>query len=67
MLEILFNGKKISVAQAINLAELLVQQGYADGGFAVAVNQEYVPRAEHFQRLLVSGDKVDVMTPMQGG
>lgn len=67
MQTILFNNASLPVAQGLTLAELLTQQGYVTAGFAVAVNQTFVPRSTYPTCFIRDGDKVDVVVPMQGG
>jgi sulfur carrier protein len=69
MQTILFNNASLSMKQGLTLAELLTQQGYGygGGGFAVAVNQTFVPRSIHTDCFISDGDKVDIVVPMQGG
>ncbi|MDF3054594.1 MAG: sulfur carrier protein ThiS [Gammaproteobacteria bacterium] len=64
---ILFNNVSLSMERELTLAELLVQQGYEENGFAVAVNQTFVPRSTYASVCIREGDKVDVIVPMQGG
>ncbi len=45
------------------LNSLDVEIGYA----AIAINREFVPRAEFAQVILQAGDKIECVMPMQGG
>lgn len=67
MIEIAVNGEKRRVAAATLLADYLTRDGYECQRIAVAVNGEFVARAEYGGRVLVDGDAVDVVAPVQGG
>lgn len=49
------------------LEEVLVDLGYRDRKVAVAVNETFVPRTAWADRLVESGDRLDVVAPIQGG
>lgn len=52
---------------APRLDRVLVDLGYGDRKIAVAVNETFVPRAAWADRLIESGDRLDVVAPIQGG
>lgn len=49
------------------LDEVVVQLGYEGGWLATAVNGELVHREERGEFLLTDGDRIEILTPMQGG
>ena len=49
------------------LDRVLVDLGYKGRGMAVAVNETFVPRRSWTQRTIESGDRLDVVAPIQGG
>ena len=49
------------------LDRVLVDLGYGDRKVAVAVNETFVPRTAWADRLIESGDRLDVVAPIQGG
>lgn len=53
--------------QMPRLDRVLVDLGYRDRKVAVAVNETFVPRAAWADRLIESGDRLDVVAPIQGG
>lgn len=53
--------------QAPRLDRVLVDLGYGDRKVAVAVNETFVPRTAWADRLIESGDRLDVVAPIQGG
>ena len=60
------NGERQDV-EAANVAALLQALGYEGGFFAVAVNGEVVRRARWAEATLSEGDRVEILTPRQGG
>ena len=65
--EVSLNGERIET-QAPTLQALLLAQGYGlDGAFACAINRNFVPRPQWSAQALQSGDRIDVITPIQGG
>lgn len=49
------------------LDRVLVDLGYKNGKVAVAVNETFVPRTAWGDRVIESGDRLDVVAPIQGG
>ena len=49
------------------LAEALAELGYAGAVVATAVNEAFVPAAVRAQTVLVDGDRLEILAPMQGG
>ena len=47
--------------------DLLKQHQEAGVHFAVAINQQFVPRSAYQTTPLSDGDCVDIIVPMQGG
>ena len=67
MITIYLNSKKISCSPSSNLYEVLYQEGYQSGYFAVAVNRQFVSRSSWSTVILNEGDQIDLVSPMQGG
>lgn len=67
MVTIQFNDQFITIPKDSSLSQLLIQQQYVDTYFAVAVNQELVPRSTYTEKILKAGDVINIITPMQGG
>jgi sulfur carrier protein len=63
---LIVNGKK-QVVDATTLADLLKQLDYEGGWLATAVNSELVPRASRAAFGLQDGDRIEILSPMQGG
>ena len=64
-MKIVLNGEPREV-QAATLSELLTECGFS-GRVATAVNEEFVPSSLRIARKLAVGDRVEVVSPMQGG
>jgi len=67
MLSIFLNGAAHSVPQGCTVAALLESLGLRREGVAVAVNMQVVPRGEHGLRVLVEGERVEVVQAVGGG
>lgn len=65
-MKITVNGEPLELRDGATVAALLDERGPA-GGVAVAVNDDFVPRAEYARRKLDEGDRVEIVAPMQGG
>ena len=67
MINISLNGERTS-AEATSLQVLLIARGYKlETAFACAINNTFVPRPQWPERLLVNGDRIDIVTPITGG
>lgn len=67
MLEITVNGDARSVPANCSIAELLRELNMRPQWVAVEVNERLVPRAEHLGRMLVAGDRLEIVTLVGGG
>ncbi|WP_273717599.1 MULTISPECIES: sulfur carrier protein ThiS [Bartonella] len=65
-MQIFVNGEKLQT-EATFLNLLLVELGYEGNWLATAVNAEVVPLEARDQFILHEGDKVEILSPMQGG
>ena len=63
---LIVNGQNSSVAAA-TVQALLVELGYDEALVAVAVNQDVVRRKDWSATTLADGDRVEILTPRQGG
>ncbi|WP_062222081.1 sulfur carrier protein ThiS [Aureimonas sp. D3] len=60
------NGNPCEV-EAGSLDALLRELGVEPEAVATALNGEFVPRGERADTPLAAGDKVELLSPMQGG
>jgi sulfur carrier protein len=65
-LNIQVNGEWREV-RAADLAAALAELGFADAVIATAVNGEFVPAGARAAAALSEGDRLEVLSPMQGG
>ena len=65
-MKIVVNGEILS-AQSSDLAALLVELDYETALVATAVNETFVRGKERAATPLREGDRVEILTPRQGG
>lgn len=65
-MKIIVNGETLET-QSDTLAGLLVELGFEGGWYATAVNSEVVTGEARQGAKLVEGDRVEILTPRQGG
>ena len=66
-IELSLNGERAAV-EATTLQALLLARGYSlESAFACAINNAFVPRPQWPSRVLVNGDRIDIVTPITGG
>ena len=65
-LKVFVNGEA-TVTSAATLAELVAQFGFPETGVATALNGDFVPRDARDATRLVGDDKVEIVSPRQGG
>lgn len=65
-MEIQINQKAHSLPEGATVADALTAFG-ARPPFAVALNGQFVARAQHPARVLSPGDRLDIVHPVAGG
>jgi sulfur carrier protein len=65
-MKLTINGEEQDIA-AETLAALLSALDYEGDWLATAVNGELVPSSERDEHMLADGDRIEVLSPMQGG
>lgn len=65
-MELIVNGET-KKAKAQSVRALLDELEYEGGFFAVAVNRTVVPRRAWDEPVLREGDKIEIVSPRQGG
>lgn len=63
---VIVNGEA-TATPARTLAELLDTSGFANARVATALNGEFVPERRRGDALLKDGDRVEIVSPRQGG
>lgn len=66
MIDLFVNGEKVQT-DCVLLQEYLAQNYNDLTNFAVAVNEQFISKARYIAFELHDGDKVELVTPMQGG
>jgi sulfur carrier protein len=66
-MQITLNGSSRTAPDGSTLADLVQLLSDRSGGIAVAVNSEVVPRSQWSHTTVADGDRVDVVTAVQGG
>ncbi len=65
-MQVIVNGERRET-QAQTLAELCQEMGLDDMPIATAVNGDFVPKTARAQTRLAEGDKIEIVSPRQGG
>jgi sulfur carrier protein len=63
---IVVNGETTET-QAGTLAELIAQLGFDESAVASALNGDFVPRHARTRTRLSANDRIEIVTPRQGG
>lgn len=67
-MDVSVNGTPQTLSGQVTVADLLVRLAlHGPGGIAVAVNNAVVPRGRHESTLLAPGDRIEIVTAVQGG
>jgi len=66
MPQIIVNGQVTDLIEN-NLAKFVASKQKDGSRVAVAVNEEFIPKTEYENTVLNDGDRVELVTPMQGG
>lgn len=61
------NGEAREVSAGTTIAALLAALNLPTDGVAVAINLDVVPRGQHAERVLVAGDRVEIIRAVGGG
>lgn len=67
MISIVVNGSPRDVGDGTTVAALIAELGLGDRRVAVERNREVVPRAQHGETVLATGDRLEVVTFVGGG
>ncbi|HEX5740901.1 MAG TPA: sulfur carrier protein ThiS [Pilimelia sp.] len=66
-MQLSINGKARELDPGATVADAVAAAGAPEQGVAVALNGAVVPRGEWADRPLAAGDRVEVLTAVQGG
>lgn len=67
MSDIVVNGLSRSIADGTTLRDVVASLTAKADGCAVAINDSVVPRGEWDTRTVEPGDRIEVLTAVQGG
>lgn len=67
MINVLLNDVITEVTDGICISDALNIWKYTATSIAVAVNETFIPKSLYETVRLNDGDKIDIVTPMQGG
>ena len=65
-MQVVVNGKSVETAAKL-LGDLLSEQAFAGRKVATAVNGAFVPEAGRANTALKPGDRIEIVSPRQGG
>lgn len=65
-MRVIVNGQSLET-DAATLAALMAERAMEGGWFATAVNGDFVPADARAVTPLADGDRIEILTPMQGG
>lgn len=65
-IDLTVNGQVIRSA-AITLDKLLLEAGYPEAKVATALNGDFVPHRARSTTRLADGDRIEIVSPRQGG
>jgi len=66
-MDIFINGNERNYTSSLTLEKLLIELGHANKKVAVEVNEEIIPRSELRNKLVVDGDKIEIINAVGGG
>lgn len=67
MIELLINGESRSFPAPLTLSQLVESLDLAGKRIAIEKNGEIVPRSQHADTRLVSGDRLEIVVAVGGG
>lgn len=67
MITFYLNGEARQADSPQSLQALLDAQADLPENFAIAINQQFVPRGNYDDKQIIDGDQIELVVPMQGG
>lgn len=61
------NDEIKAITASLSLTDLLIDLGYQEHNFAVAINEAFVPRSQYEKTSIQANDRIEIVAPMQGG
>jgi len=66
-MNIIINGVEKTYTSSLTLETLLIELGHANKKVAIEVNEKIIPRSELRNKLVVDGDKIEIINAVGGG
>jgi len=66
-MNIIINGVEKTYTSSVTLETLLIKLGYANKKVAIEVNEEIIPRSKLRNKLVVNGDRIEIINAVGGG
>ena len=66
-MQLTINGKKREIRESKTLADLVKELGIQSPNFAMALNQQVVPRSKYDSTSINENDKVEIVHAVGGG
>lgn len=66
-MKVWLNDEAHELPDSVNLQQAIEHFSLSNTTFAVAVNLNFIPQSQYAQTLIQPGDRLDIVTPMQGG
>ena len=66
-MELTINGEKREIKESQNLADLVKELDIQAPNFAIALNQQVVPRSKYDSTAIKDNDKVEIVHAVGGG
>lgn len=64
---IYINDQPLSLDFSCTLQEMLEQKNKSAAHVAIAINNQFIPKSMFTRTIVQDGDRIDLITPMQGG
>jgi len=66
-MNIIVNGVEKTYTSSLTLETLINELGHADKKVAIEVNEEIIPRSELRNKMVINGDKIEIINAVGGG
>jgi len=66
-MNIIINGVERTYTSSLTLETLLNELDHASKKVAIEVNKEIIPRSQYKNKLVVDGDKIEIIAAVGGG
>jgi sulfur carrier protein len=67
MITLQLNGEDKTLKVGSSIADAIAAWHLTGKSFAVAVNEEFIPKSAYADVSLMDGDRIELLIPMQGG